>query len=301
METKPLAINGQQEPDATNKSLCKDDVSLKEMAKRFWYIDDAIIAKIQEYEQTGLLTETLVSDLMFAVFTYSDPVYRRSMYFYEYVIALCDKYNVSIQILHKLFYCGNVEGILCLIREYVKRNYPIEDCPRYSEHHDLFDFCYEHRINMVYCTESLVVALKNLKCRKRCQQLVNLYRDAGKLQPNSQFASTLMLIYDDFIEEYSDQIDGSFLDEILFQGSLSLIRKVLHRGHKFTDKCYRIYVPCHKCHNGENHSCNWQYVSTDYVALSRFGVSANHLINEPSGSDIYHPFWASYDDFAQNE
>jgi hypothetical protein len=39
----------------------------------------------------------------------------------------------------------------------------------------------------------------------------------------------------------------------------------------------KLYAPCPECYNGENHSCNYRNVTTEYISLKRYGVRLDSL------------------------
>ena len=136
-----------------------------------------------------------------------------------------------------------------------------------------------------------------LGTKDNINKAISLYKDANTFNPDTEFVQTLLLVgYDEFVfgePIMKGLINETVLDNILFYGSASVIRKLLDNGFVFSDRIYKLYVECDDCHNGEPHSCNWRNVSGNFVSLSRFEVPLAN-ISSIRVEESYPKFYVTY-------
>jgi len=263
------------------------------------------IEKIQQlvshYQNRGWLTSDLVRQFAVNCFSFGDFAHRRPSSFCYYVLDLCQKYHITAQELWRTlpivshYNAAPPEGILVLMEAYLKEarqelDLVKQEISNYMATYmsvgcntSLFDFCINNGIRIVSNMYALQQMITHLDL-KRVHRAVDLYKEANCYVPDEEFLSVLILIDPTEITgRDKNKIGQKVFDSVLFQGSPTLIRKLMDMGLSTEQKIYELYVPCWKCHNGEQYSCNFRYVTSDYVTRSRFGYSLTELMDmEPS-------------------
>jgi hypothetical protein len=97
----------------------------------------------------------------------------------------------------------------------------------------------------------------------------------------------------DYYDKNNQPIDDKFTDKIIQHNSLEILQYVLTQGIIPKNNIIKKYVPCPDCYNGEDYSCNYRNVTTEYIALKRYGKRLNELDKLKEQS----PVFFSYDEF----
>jgi len=68
-----------------------------------------------------------------------------------------------------------------------------------------------------------------------------------------------------------------FTDNVIAYNTKEALLYLLERGIKFENYANRRYVPCHDCYNGESHSCNYRWITSNFMALERYQLTLDEL------------------------
>ena len=139
---------------------------------------------------------------------------------------------------------------------------------------DMFDFCVKNGVPVGKLHHQDMERMLDVMPPERYEEVIDQFKKTD--HPNY---AHIILKRPDLVSDH--YISEAVLDAVLFSGTWELMMEMLNRGFRFKDKEYRIYVACQLCHNGENHSCNWRYVSANFVCLKKTGLTLDQLHQAP--------------------
>jgi hypothetical protein len=64
----------------------------------------------------------------------------------------------------------------------------------------------------------------------------------------------------------------NFIDYIIESNTIDVLKYILSNNYIITNNKLEVYSPCHKCHNGEQHECNFHEIDTEFISMKRYGV-----------------------------
>ena len=258
------------------------------------------------YDTNGWINREYMENVAKKIFHYSDYVYPRSNDVYIKTLELCDKYGTPINKLLENIYSNQYvrpieNGVLILMERYLKDGLDLSYYPARQlflvPTLTFFNFCITNNLGIVSDMKGLNNLIGVLRTKDTINKAISLYKDANTFNPDTVFVQTLLLVgYDELVfgdPNMTGLINETVLDNILFYGSASVIKKLLDNGFVFLDRIYKLYVPCYDCHNGEQGSCNWRNVSANFVSLSRFEVPISN-ISSIKAEKKYPKFYVTY-------
>lgn len=259
------------------------------------------------YETEGFITNEKVTQLAVVGFRYSDFVYPKSEEFYNFLISLCDKYNICLlSIISKIYKTVNhsfplTKGMIILMSKCIERGQK-DFLHKYSciqmkgNDPDFYNFCIQNNLNIVSNIDYLSSLISRLDSKEKIEKAISLYKQNNLYVPNSDFVSSLILRYEELVfedKELFSLIDNKVLETVLFNGSGKLIKRLLSNGFNFENKIFKIYVACPDCCNGEYHKCNYRKVTSNFVLMTRFENIGIENIKDLPDDDV-DEFWTAY-------
>jgi len=256
------------------------------LISRFYYSNDLKMKIIDFFEENGWITDKLREDTVKEIFKYNDPVYPLSWPIYQWaldnMITEEFSYNVignrAVQVYEWLAQNGKMS-----------RSRVVKQL--YSSGNGMLDICLKHDIDLVQDMR-LLDHIITIGSEEQIRLMIGRYIGKNKYDP---VRSTYEILIQRCPDLVPDEYLCNVLDTVLFHGSLKTIRYILDKGIKFPDKEYRIYVPCPNCYNGEGHSCNWRYVSANFIVNCRFeNFGLEKLNDNPESLPELYNFWVAY-------
>lgn len=143
----------------------------------------------------------------------------------------------------------------------------------------MFNFCVSHGVPVGTLGHRDMLRLLNVMPPERYEEVIEQYKNSDNFRPDTEYYAQIILKRPDLVPDSC--ISESVLDAVLFSGSWERMMEMISKGFRFKDKEYRIYVACDSCHNGENHSCNWRYVSANFVCSYKTDLTLDQLHQSP--------------------
>lgn len=241
-----------------------------------------IIETAMDYYRRGWSTEGFLLSVFTCNNYFQDDLSLEQFALQQY---LCNNTSVT-GLVHDIYQCvctPPTKGMLLLFERMAQdsgqlQEYALEQLRRQPDI-VMFDFCVSHGVPVGNLQSKIMLQLLNVMPPERYEEVIDQYRKSNNFKPDPEYYAQIILKRPDLVPD--NCIDESVLDAVLFSGSWERMMEMIAKGFRFKDKEYRIYVACESCHNGEYHSCNWRYVSANFVCTYKTGLTLEQLHQAP--------------------
>lgn len=267
---------------------------LAKMTRNFRFKTSTIIDMATKYQARGWLTADAAH--LFAVAVFQTDKYKlHTIDLFDWVLNLGLDYDKLLpDIYYNLCQHPSTIGAIALFQKLMNddktelvKKYAIMQMSM-NPTSEFYDFCQSHNLNVILTPDKLLCMVKTLN-PDQCAHAITAHKTTGVYTPTPDLYAILVHKCPHLVPDSA--VDWVVLDSVLFYGSIECIHEMLGRGFKFqSDRQYRIYAPCPECYNGEIHTCNFRYITADYVCR----VRTNMPLNELAQANAINEFWIGY-------